>query len=63
MVAMIRAKTFYFPASKLFTTFVVLFFEQCKLFCVDWMNGCQITGENIYFPSVKLGLQHSPFYY
>ena len=45
------------------TAFEFLFLEHWMLFCVDWMYGCQDTGENIYLPALKLGLRHLQFYF
>ena len=46
-----------------FTAFSVLILEHLRLFCVNWKYGCQDTVEKVYLPALKLGLQHSTFYF
>ena len=46
-----------------FTAFAVLFLEHRRLFFIDWRYFCQDTGETVYYPALKLGLPHSPFFF
>ena len=46
-----------------FTAIAVLFLQHSSMFCVNRMQRCKDTGENVYSPSFKPVLRHSPFYF
>ena len=56
-------KRFYVGFENCFTAFAVLFEALRWGFCVNWMNCCQDTGENVSSPALKPVIQHSPFFF
>ena len=58
----ILRKRFYVGFENCFTAFPVLFEALRWGFCVNWMNFCQNTGENVSSPALKPIIQHSLFF-
>ena len=48
---------------QILSAFVILFLEHCRLFCVNWMYGCQDMGKSVNSMIFKLGLRYYLFYF